>query len=228
MDTKPDPVRPSAEEQNQASSGTAHLVRPGEKLLITITMPEDQDESEACHPQIVLGDFLASPLSPGWLPEVVAPSGEETFPGADLLAAWSAYSGLPPEKRTLCKSFEAGWNAAVKQAAERVVPSGDRQAIEALGSDKFERIRRKAQETFGSAGGGEAAAGKPPVPCLALSEGDVIQSGDLFLNMEGVYQPMDEMGRIAGIRCVGCTIRNAGAWFRPLAKDDATKEEPAP
>jgi len=36
------------------------LVRPGERLLIAITFPEELDESESCHPDLVLEDFLAS------------------------------------------------------------------------------------------------------------------------------------------------------------------------
>lgn len=46
------------------------LVRPGDRLLIAITFPEELDESDACHPDIVLADFLASRNDESWQVEV--------------------------------------------------------------------------------------------------------------------------------------------------------------
>jgi len=46
------------------------LVRPGEKLLIAITFPEELDESESCHPDIVLEDFLGSRNDGSWQVEI--------------------------------------------------------------------------------------------------------------------------------------------------------------
>lgn len=42
------------------------LVRPGERLLVAITFPEELDESEACHPDLVLEDFLGSRNNGSW------------------------------------------------------------------------------------------------------------------------------------------------------------------
>jgi len=46
------------------------LVRPGERMLIAITFPEELDESESCHPDLVLEDFLGSRNDGSWQVEV--------------------------------------------------------------------------------------------------------------------------------------------------------------
>ena len=59
------------EAQEVASGDCVHrLVRPGERLLIAVTFPEELDESESCHPDIVLEDFLASRNDGSWQVEV--------------------------------------------------------------------------------------------------------------------------------------------------------------
>lgn len=57
------------------------------------------------------------------------------LPSHRLLSAWSNYSGLDPIRLTLCRNFEAGWNAAIKAAAECVPPGGDRESIRSMISD---------------------------------------------------------------------------------------------
>ena len=58
------------ENDNGAAVGLHALVRPGERLLIAITLPEELDESDACHPDIILDDFLASRNDGSWKVEV--------------------------------------------------------------------------------------------------------------------------------------------------------------
>ena len=59
------------EAQEVAGGDCVHrLVRPGERLLIAVTFPEELDESESCHPDIVLEDFLASRNDGSWQVEV--------------------------------------------------------------------------------------------------------------------------------------------------------------
>jgi len=53
-----------------ADSSFGRLVRPGDKMLVAITFPSDLDESEACHPEILLEDFLEHPLDPLWQVEL--------------------------------------------------------------------------------------------------------------------------------------------------------------
>ena len=58
------------ENQNRSHPTLNRLVRPGERLLIAVTFPEELDESESCHPDIVLEDFLASRNDGSWQVEV--------------------------------------------------------------------------------------------------------------------------------------------------------------
>jgi hypothetical protein len=48
----------------------AEIVRPGDKLLISIEFlnPNEFSDSESCHQDIVLEDFLASVRDPVWRP----------------------------------------------------------------------------------------------------------------------------------------------------------------
>lgn len=45
-------------------------VRPGDKLLISITFPAHLDDSETCAAEIVLEDFLRSNSDTNWQPEL--------------------------------------------------------------------------------------------------------------------------------------------------------------
>jgi|Laugrespbdmm15dd_1035085.scaffolds.fasta_scaffold164147_2 hypothetical protein len=58
------------------------LVRPGERMLIAITFPEELDESESCHPDLVLEDFLASRNDGSWQVEVysILPKADRSHP----------------------------------------------------------------------------------------------------------------------------------------------------
>lgn len=46
------------------------IVRPGDRLLVTITLQAELDESESCHPDIMLEDFLNSRNDKSWQVEV--------------------------------------------------------------------------------------------------------------------------------------------------------------
>lgn len=46
--------------------------------------------------------------------------------------------------------------------------------------------------------------------------GDTILVGDVFRNVEGTYEEMDQAGRLFGITCVGQVVRKEGCWFRNL------------
>lgn len=62
-----------SETQDNAAIGPncqSRLVRPGDRLLIAITFPDELDGDEACHPDIVLEDFLASRNDGSWQVEV--------------------------------------------------------------------------------------------------------------------------------------------------------------
>ena len=38
----------------------ATMIRPGDWLLIAVQMPKELDDSESCHPDLMLSDFLSS------------------------------------------------------------------------------------------------------------------------------------------------------------------------
>jgi hypothetical protein len=67
---------------------SVHLVRPGERLLIAITFPEELDESEACHPDLVLEDFLGSRNDGSWQVEVhsILPNDQDMAPATEAEA----------------------------------------------------------------------------------------------------------------------------------------------
>jgi hypothetical protein len=67
------------------------LVRPGERLLISITFPEELDESESCHPDIVLEDFLESRNDGSWRVEI-----HSILPNAIGEARADTAAPLPP------------------------------------------------------------------------------------------------------------------------------------
>ena len=72
-----------------------------------------------------------------------------------------------------------------------------------------------------------ATAALPLAPCSGLVVGDIIQRGDLFATGDGRFVPMDKMGMLYGLRCIGQPVRKAGHWFRPApnAGDEARRRK---